>query len=133
MWLYRCLILLLMCVSLSVMAQTPEQMAAEEALMFERMEEASSSYLTQADVDVFIAVYKAAKDLAKTNSTKWKQIEDAPLAEKEKMISEVANLKPGESFVVSSFRIMMAVRASDPQMMNEAKQEYEGLKMQLPD
>ena len=39
--------------------------------MFERVEQASSSYLTQADVDVFIAVFKASKSLHETNRAKW--------------------------------------------------------------
>ena len=36
--------------------------------MFERVEQASSSYLTQKDVDVFIAVFKASKSSTKPAS-----------------------------------------------------------------
>ena len=133
MWFYRLLLLFLLCVSFPVTAQTPSQEQAEMEFMFERITEAQKSYLTQADVDVFLKVYKASKALKETDKAKWQQIEDAPMMEKEPMINKVAGLKSGESFVVSAFRVEMASRASDPNTVAEAKKEYEGMKAQLPE
>ena len=99
--------------------------------MFERVEQASSSYLTQADVDVFIAVFKASKSLHETNRAKWDAIDSAPVAEKEQKISEAANLKPGESFFGSAIRVMTAIQASDPQAVAQAKQQYDEIKKQV--
>ena len=130
MWLYRFLLLCFLCISFPVMAQDS---AEEKALMFERIQEAYKSYLTQADVDVFVKVYKTSKSLKETNRTKWDEIENASMEKREEMINEVSQLKPGESFFVSAFRVTVAYRASDPEMVAEAKKEYEKMKTYLPE
>ena len=128
--LYRLFLLLMLCVSFPSMAQVPDQ-SAEDTFMFEKIEEANKSFLTQNDVDVFVKVYKTSKSLKENDRKKWQAIEDASLGEKEKMINEIAQLKPGESFFVSAFRITLADRASDPKTVAEAQQEYTKMTSQL--
>ena len=82
-------------------------------------------------IDVFTKVYQTSKNLKENDRKKWQEIEDASLGQKEKMINEIAQLKPGESFFVSAFRITLAERASDPKMVAEAKAEYEKMTSQL--
>ena len=106
---------------------------ADESLIFERIQEAYKSYLTQADVDVFVKVYKISKSLKETNRAKWEEIEDASMVEKEQMINEISQLKPDESFFVSAFRVTVAYRASDPKTVAEAQKEYENMKAQFPE
>jgi|GEM_PF-3666297 len=130
MWLYRLLVLFLLCVSLPAMAQSPEQAIQEQSLMLECMQEAHKSLLSQADVDVFVKVYRASKSLKESNLERWKEIEATPMVQKEKIINKLYKHKKGERFLVSAWRVQMAARASTPKGVAEAKKEYELLKAQ---
>lgn len=131
-WLCRMFMLCLLYPSAPAMAQTQagggfsdEVMQAEVVWMMEVVQEALKSVASQADVDVMVKVYKAVKPLKETNISKWQAIENAPLSEKEKLVREVADLKPGESFVTSALRVDMALQAIDPQRVAQVKAEYQ--------
>ena len=127
------LIFTLLVLSFSVQAQqsTPEEQAAAQQLMLQKMDKVVLSALTQKDVGVFIKVVETSKNLKLTNKSEWEAIDTLAPVEREKKINELSNLAGDEDYLVSMMRIQIAIQANDPAQIAQIKQQYEVTKQQV--